>query len=227
MARIISLIDKQIDLDRAVLLKEFDSFDLAEWPHVWRKPRWRVENGRLVGGDPDEDTYGEIFYKTPFTGDVVLEFDAEIIAPSYHDIVWFWNTRLFFGEERKRHAEIWGDGYLGCLGGWYANYAGIERTPSYQPSVIAPSFPVEAGKSYHIVSGGAGTRQFIAVDGKLVTYFTDPAVPDTRTPGYIGFGIFESCVAYSNLRVWRPEVENVPLKYVPGTRWKPGNPWSL
>ena len=226
MTDVISLIDKRIVLKQSELLAEFSAFDLADWPHVWRKPRWRVENGRLLGGDPDEDTYGEIFYRTPFTGDVMLEFDAEILAPSYHDIIWFWKTTLFFGEERKRHPEIWGDGYLGCLGGWYANLAGIERTPDYRPSVISPSFPVEAGKTYHIHSGCVGARHFIAVDGKLVTYFTDPATPSPETPGYIGFGVFESCVAYWNLRVWKPVAENVPLKYVPGTQWRPGTSWS-
>ncbi|MCQ2353406.1 MAG: hypothetical protein MJ033_08040 [Victivallaceae bacterium] len=227
MARVFSLIDKEIDLDRSELLMAFDKLDISDWPYVNRAPAWRVENNQMIGGSPDEATYGEIFYKTPFSGDVVLEFDAEILAPSYHDLIWFWNTRLHLGDERAKYPEIWGDGYLGCLGGWYANLAGIERTPAYQPSVIAPSCPVEAGKSYHIVSGCTGHRQFIAVDGKLVTYFTDPNPPDPATPGYIGFGIFESCAAYWNLKVWRPHVVDVPLKYVPGTQWKAGMPWSL
>ncbi|MCQ2379385.1 MAG: hypothetical protein MJ025_00450 [Victivallaceae bacterium] len=227
MPQDIVIIDRRIRFDKSELLMEFNGFDLADWPHVWRTPGWRVEDNRLVGGSADEDTYGEIFYKTPIQGDVVLEFDAEILAPSYHDMVWFWNTRLYFGEEQRKHPEIWGEGYLGCLGGWYGDLAGIERLPGYRPSVIAPSCPVEPGRSYHIVSGGCGARQFIVIDGRLVTFFTDPQTPDPSEPGFIGFGIFESCVAYSNLKVWRPYVENVPLKYVPGTKYRPGNRWSV
>ena len=56
------------------------------------------------------------------------------------------------------------------------------------------------------------------MDGKLVTYFADEAVPDPSQPGYFGFGIYESHAEYSNLKVYRPKPKSRPLAYEPATR---------
>ena len=208
----IIVIGNTLRLSESELLYSFDTFDPADWPIVKHAPKWKVARDRISGGGPDEPTHGQIFFKTPVKGDVVLEFDARILPPSYHDIVWFWNTR--FG------TEPWSAGYLGCLGGWYADMAGIEKLPDYVPSAIAPSFPTEPGRTYHIVSGSLGHEHFIAVDGKLVTYFSDRAVPDPNEPGYFGFGIFESHAEYSHLKVYRPHAVPRPLVYAPGTSRK-------
>ena len=205
----IDLPDRTIDLGASELLRSFDIFDPAEWSIVRHPPKWIVEPMRISGGGPAESTHGQIFCATPVAGDVVMEFDARIVPPSYHDIVWFWNVR--FDE------EPWSAGYLGCLGGWYADMAGIEKLPDYVPSAIAPSFPTEPGRTYHVVSGSLGHEHFIAVDGRLVTYFADSAVPDPSKPGYFGFGIFESHAEFSNLRVYRPRPTSRPLAYAPGT----------
>ena len=175
-------------------------------------PKWKVTPERISGGGPDEPHHGQIFFNEPVKGDVVLEFDARILPPSYHDIVWFWNTR--FGGS----PEPWSAGYLGCLGGWYADMAGIEKLPDYKPSAIAPSFRTEPGRWYHIVSGSLGFEHFIAVDGKLVTYFADAAVPDPSKPGYFGFGIFESHAEFTRLKVYRPHPTPRPLAYLPGSK---------
>ena len=198
------------------LLHEFKTFDPADWTIVKHTPKWIVEPNRISGGGPDEPHHGQIFFKTPVKGDVVLEFDARILPPSYHDLVWFWNVR--FG------AEPWSAGYLGCLGGWFADMAGIEKLPVYRPSAIAPSFPTEPGRTYHIVSGSLGFEHFIAVDGKLVTYFADEDVPDPSQPGYFGFGIYESHAEYRNLKVYRPKPQPRPLVYEPGTKTFPHHP---
>lgn len=198
------------------LLHEFKTFDPADWTIVKHTPKWIVEPNRISGGGPDEPHHGQIFFKTPVKGDVVLEFDARILPPSYHDLVWFWNVRF--------DAEPWSAGYLGCLGGWFADMAGIEKLPVYRPSAIAPSFPTEPGRTYHIVSGSLGFEHFIAVDGKLVTYFADEDVPDPSQPGYFGFGIYESHAEYRNLKVYRPKPKPRPLVYEPGTKAFPRHP---
>ena len=95
--------------------------------------------------------------------------------------------------------------------------AGIEKLPDYRPSAIAPSFPTEPGRWYHIVSGSIGFEHFISVDGALVTYFADEDVPDPEEPGYFGFGIFESHAEFANLKVYRPRARTRPLVYAPGT----------
>jgi hypothetical protein len=210
----IIVIGNSLCLSACELLHSFETFAPAQWSIVTHTPKWTVEPGRIVGGGPDEPHHGQIFFNEPVKGDVVLEFDARILPPSYHDIVWFWNTR--FGGS----PEPWSAGYLGCLGGWYADMAGIEKLPDYKPSAIAPSFRTEPGRWYHIVSGSLGFEHFIAVDGKLVTYFADADCPKGR-PGRFGFGIYESMAEYSNLVVYRPKWEQLPEpKYVPASALK-------
>ena len=208
----IIVIGNSLRLSACELLHSFETFDPAQWSIVKHTPKWTVEPGRIVGGGPDEPHHGQIFFNEPVKGDVVLEFDARILPPSYHDIVWFWNTR--FGGS----PEPWSAGYLGCLGGWYADMAGIEKLPDYKPSAIAPSFRTEPGRWYHIVSGSLGFEHFIAVDGKLVTYFADAVVPDPSKPGYFGFGIFESHAEFTRLKVYRPHPTPRPLAYQPGSK---------
>ena len=208
----IIVIGNSLRLSECELLHSFETFDPAQWSIVKHTPKWTVEPGRIVGGGPDEPHHGQIFFNEPVKGDVVLEFDARILPPSYHDIVWFWNTR--FGGS----PEPWSAGYLGCLGGWYADMAGIEKLPDYKTSAIAPSFRTEPGRWYHIVSGSLGFEHFIAVDGKLVTYFADAAVPDPSMPGYFGFGIFESHAEFTRLKVYRPHPTPRPLAYLPGSK---------
>ena len=206
----ITVIGNILRLADCELLYDFKTFDPADWTIIRHTPKWVVQPDRISGGGPDEPHHGQIFFKTPVKGDVVMEFDARIIPPSYHDLVWFWNTRL--------DVEPWSAGYLGCLGGWFADMAGIEKLPAFRPSAIAPSFPTEPGRTYHIVSGSLGPEHFIAVDGRLVTYFADEDVPDPAQPGYFGFGVYESHAEYRNLRVYRPNPKVRPLAYEPGTR---------
>ena len=144
----IDLIDRTIDLGASELLRSFDVFDPAEWTIVRHSPKWIAEPTRISGGGPAEPTHGQIFCATPVVGDVVLEFDARIIPPSYHDIVWFWNVRL--------DKEPWSAGYLGCLGGWWSGMAGIEKLPSLTstPCVLQPLkvYPSASASSATITS---------------------------------------------------------------------------
>lgn len=213
--RTFTMLCKKLDLRKSELIYRFDTFSPEEWTIVRGTPEWSVGAKRIRGGGPDEPTHGQIFFNKPVKGDVVLEFDAKIVAPSYHDIVWFWNTDFT--------AEPWGQGYLGCLGGWWSNMAGIEKLPDFLVSAIAPSFPVEPGRKYHVVSGSMGPSHFIAVDGRLVTYFADKNFPSPGRPGHFGFGVYESCVEYSGLKVYRPFWTDLgERKYVPGTAAKNG-----
>jgi len=206
----IELLDGTVDTERSEVLADLATFVSDDWTLVKHAPKWTVTPERITGGSPDEPTHGQVFYARPFLGDVMLEFDARIIPPSYHDLVWFWNTRF--------DTEPWSAGYLGCLAGWWSNAAGIEKLPTYRPSAIAPSHATRPGEWYHIVSGSCGSSHFIVVDGRLVTYFADPDIPDVTKPGYIGFGIYESHAEYANLRVLRPHWMVRTPQYEPGSR---------
>lgn len=201
LKREFTMVCKKLDLARSKVLYRFDQFRPQDWTMVKGTPKWRVSGKKIAGGAPDESTHGQIFFKKPVKGDVVLEFDARIVPPSYHDLVWFWNTDF--------EGEPWGEGYLGCLGGWWSDMAGIEKLPDYLVSAIAPSFRTEPGKKYHVISGSMGASHFIIVNGKLVTYFADKNIPDPSRPGYFGFGIYESAAEYSNLTVYRPCWEDI------------------
>ena len=93
----IIVIGNTLRLSESELLYSFDTFDPADWTIVKHAPKWTVERDRISGGGPDEPTHGQIFFRTPVKGDVVMEFDARILPPSYHDIVWFWTTRFGSG----------------------------------------------------------------------------------------------------------------------------------
>ncbi len=193
--REIKLVAQTIDLDKSAILYDFRTFNPADWTITRHAPPWKVTAEAIEGGKPDEDQHGQIFFKDPVQGDIVLEFDAELVGDSYHDIVWWWATSL--------DQQPWGAGYLGCLGGWWNNLSGIEKTPSYTPCCIIPTTPIERGRKYHIVSGGIGAVQFIVVDGNLSCYMTDPD-PATVRGGHFGFGVYHSHVRYTDLKVYRP-----------------------
>ena len=189
------IVYKRIDLAKSEVVREFETFAPEEWSIVVGSPKWEVLPDRIIGGGPDVRTHGQIFFSEPIEGDVVMSFDAKLLPPCNHDLVWFWNTRL--------DATPWGEGYLGCLGGWFSDMAGIEKLPDCGVSAIAPSFRTQSGKSYHIVSGSVDGIHFIFVDGKLVTFFADKLYPKNGA-GHFGFGIYESHAEYSNLTVYRP-----------------------
>ncbi len=207
----IAVIDKILRLEDCETLYSFETFNPADWRVFRHLRQWEIGAKSIRGGGPDAPRHGQVFFKTPVKGDVVMAFDARIIPPSYHDLVWFWNVR--FGK------RPWSAGYLGCLGGWYGDLAGIEKLPDYTPSIIAPSFATRPGRWYHIVSGSMGSVHFIAVNGRLVSYFSDREIPDPSEPGFFGFGFFESHAEYRNLRVYRPKPVARTLKYIPGTQF--------
>lgn len=219
-AATISLIGQKLDMSKCELLYSFDKFDPADWTRVTGTPKWEVTADSITGGGPDEPRHGQIFYKTPVAGDIVLEFDAQIVAPSYHDLVWLYAARFDFDEKGPPKHAPWSAGYLGCLQGWYGDYAGIEKMPKYDVTAIHAAPHLEPGRTVHVVSGMIGKLHFIAVDGQTVTMMTDPASPDPTLPGYFGFGVYKSHCTYSHLKVWRPHPERQPCRYEPGTKRK-------
>ena len=202
----IYLVGCELDLDGSELLHSFDTFRKEDWT-VFKhgsEPKWEFRGETLAGGGLAETRHGQVFYKTPVKGDVVLEFDARTIAPSYHDIVWLWGAR--FDE------EPWNAGFLGCLGGWWDDLAGIESlNAGYEPSAIHVHEKLVPGRWYHIVSGTVRGIHFIVVDGKLVTRYA-ASVPKDRE-GYFGLGFYESYCEFAHLKVWRPKTTPVTRRY--------------
>ncbi|MFA6103813.1 MAG: hypothetical protein WCV67_12075 [Victivallaceae bacterium] len=199
----IRLVGKCIDLASSSVLHEFKSFIADDWI-IAGKPVWTVTDSSIIGG-PEPDTHGQIFYKTPCSCDIVMEFDARLIAPSDHDIVWWYRTNL--------ESKPWGRGYLAALGGWYRNLTGIESVPDFALSSTSNSCPVEPDQWYHIVSGVVASHHFIAVDNSVVFELLDPDPLPENHSGHFGFGIFQSHVEYRNLTVYVPKWQRIEEKY--------------
>ncbi len=199
MSDSINLISRVLHVDKSEIVYDFKTFDAADWPHVRNQPGWEITPEAIIGKIPVDAPFrhGQIFYKTPIAGDIIMEFDAELVPPSNHDLVWCWST-VFADDPLQDY------GYVGCLGGWWGNYAGVEKAPTNMPKAISPACDIVPGKSYHIVSGTIGNLIFIAVDGRMVTYMGDPEVPSQDTPGYFGFGLYQSHAIYRNLKIRRP-----------------------
>ena len=209
----IRLVGYELDLGASEVLYRFDTFDPADWTITRHTPPWTVTADCVTGGGPDEPKAGQIFYRTPVKGDVVMEFDARLIPPSYHDFVWCWNAE-FGGDGTDR----WKSGYLASLGGWWDNLSGIERLPDFEPQTVCSGLELEPGVTYHIVSGSSEGRHFIAVDGRLVVWFVDKEANIPDRPGYFGFGVYHSHAEYRNLTVYRPCVRKIPHGYEPATQ---------
>ncbi len=203
----VRLIDREVAPEDSELLFAFDQFTPEDWSIVRGAGEWRMENGSLQGvwHDDGRGRHGQIFYRYPVAGDILLEFDARLLPPSRHDLIWLWQTSF---EEKP-----WGEGYLGCIGGWYGDYVGIEKLPRFRPSLFGVWRPLVSGETVHVLSGTVGGDAFVALNGELVSFFADPAPPAADKPGYFGFGIYQSAAEYRNLRVYRPKPRPVTVGY--------------
>jgi hypothetical protein len=199
------LLGRTFDLAKAQPLVQFDEFDLADWISVGTPP-WHSEGSFIEGGKIGETNHGQLFYKEPFPGDVVLEFDAQVVPPCTHDLIWWFRTEL--------KNQAWGNGYLGGLGGWYNNRAGLERAPDFKLFTSTGAFKLKPGQWYHIVSGIIDNSLFTFVDGELINELCDPTPIPPSTPGHIGFGVYQSMARFTRLKIHRPVVETFQEAYV-------------
>jgi hypothetical protein len=202
---------KKISLRNSKLLYE-ENFSSAEInPKDWLKvgnALWTVKDGILEGKweDGHKLKHGQIFSQKKFYGDILMEFDAQTVPPSDHDIIWWWRVKL---NDEKNH---WRYGYLGALGGWMTNKAGIEKIEGKKTYMAMSSlFRMEAGKKYKIQCGIVDKTVFFFANGQLIMEFIDPEPFAQTTPGRIGFGVYQSHIKISNLKVYIPKWERVKL----------------
>lgn len=152
--------------------------------------------------------HGQIFSDKIFPSDIVMEFDAELIPPSNHDLIWWWNAQM------NEDSSDWVEGYLGALGGWFTNQAGIEKISRKASSitVMTPLFKVESGRKYRIHSGSINNTDFLFVDGVLIIEFQN-TTKKNESGGRVGFGVYQSQLKISNLIVYKPMFYKVKLSY--------------
>ncbi len=147
--------------------------------------------------------HGQLFSKRKFSGDILMEFTAATIPPSDHDIIWWWGVKL--NEEK----DGWESGYLGALGGWWSNQAGVEKIQGEKVYMAkTPLFSLEPGKEYKIQCGIINETVFFFANGQLIMEFIDPNPLARKTPGHIGFGVYQSHIIIKNLTVYKIKLDN-------------------
>ena len=79
----ISLIEHEIDLEKSELLYDFqDNFKAEDWTIVRGDSDWSVKSNAIRGTYKGPELHSQIFFNKPIKGDIIMEFDAKLIAPS-------------------------------------------------------------------------------------------------------------------------------------------------
>ncbi len=191
-----------IDLAGSEILLEEDFSDsnkLEEWLLVGDvSAKIRVGSLEIKHQDNGELEHGQIFSKQQFGSDILMEFTASTVPPSDHDIIWWWGVTL------NKEKSSWENGYLGALGGWWSNQAGIEKISGEKVYMAkTPLFKLESGKEYKIQCGMVDNTAFFFVDRQLIMEFIDPNPLVGDASGHIGFGVYQSHIRIKNLRVYK------------------------
>ena len=187
---------KHLDWDNLEILLEDDFSSVSSWVKDGDiaitadkgvlELKWQ-SGGRLC--------HGQLFSKPEFPAEVIMDFEAETVPPSANDIIWWWNVRM------NRQQDHWKSGYLGALGGWFTNQAGIEKISRTRcRTARTPLLRLEPGKRYHIQSGMIAGIGFMIVDGQLILELEAPTKGGTGS-GRIGFGVYQSHFKIRNLKV--------------------------
>ena len=198
-----TIMKKIIDLENSPILLE-DDFKGDDFDERWevKTGEWRVEGGWCYG-QYRENAPGMIVSKGDFTGDVLVEFDAQNVLPSNHDINVMWNGSW---DEKSNKRDV---AYVAGLQGWWEGKVGIEKSPEYKLNAGTPLFNYEAGKIYHIIAGSIEGHCFMIVDGKLLLEVTDPDPIDSSKYGKVGFEAYCSSIRITNVKVrqikWKPK----------------------
>ncbi len=203
----IRLMRKEINLEKSALLfrEPFTNENLEKY---W-KPctgEWWFEDG-WVHGNNTNNLPGMLVSKMDFPGNILMEFEAQTVLPSTHDINFMWNGSW---DEKKNERGI---AYVAGLQGWWEGKIGIEKSPDYKLNVGTPLFPFEAGRIYNIKGGSIDGHCFILADDKLLLEVTDPEPIDSKKNAKIGFEAYASHIKIRNLTVRQINWSPLTLKY--------------
>lgn len=168
--RILHIKEKRICLDSSAVLyaRPFDEQSLRE-DFEATGGQWRAEADGWIVGETKRDGAGILYSRASYEGDILLDFIAQPVPPCCNDLNFAWKASGWNYE--KDDAD---KGYIGGLGGWWLNRAGIEKYPGCVPFVSTSLYPLEAAKTYHIQVGSVGGHCFLFANGALVVEMIDP-----------------------------------------------------
>jgi hypothetical protein len=169
---------------------------------------WKVEYGWLVGENRG-NWPGMAILKQDFPGNVMVEFEAQTISPSTHDINVMWNGEWLTQTDQR------GIAYVAGLQGWWTGKVGIEKSDGYKFTIGTPLFDFVPGKLYKIQAGSIDGHCFIFADGKLLLEGTDPNPIDNQKYTKVGFEAYCSKIRIRNIVIRQIQWEPMIMKYEP------------
>lgn len=206
---VIELMKKQILLDSSKILYD-KTVTPEEFATNWTvyHSEWKVEEGWLVGENRG-NWPGMAILKRDFPGNVLVEFEAQTILPSSHDINVMWNGEWLADTDQR------GIAYVAGLQGWWTGKVGIEKSSDYKFVVGTPLLGFVPGKVYKIQAGSIDGHCFILADGKLLLEAMDPNPIDNQKYTKVGFEAYSSKIKIRNIVIRQINWKPVEMKYDP------------
>jgi len=203
----ITLMKKRILLDSSKILYE-DSPTKETLNKDWsiHHSKWKVTDGWLVGENLG-NWPGMAILNQDFPGNILVEFEAQTIIPSSHDINVMWNGEWIKETDQR------GIAYVAGLQGWWTGKVGIEKSNDYKFMVGTPLFNFEPGKIYQIQAGSIDGHCFILADNNLLLEAMDPDPIDNRKCTKVGFEAYCSRIRIRKICIRQIYWEAIEMKY--------------
>lgn len=203
------LMKRSINLDASKVLysEELTSEKFAlDW--TVHQSDWKVEDGWLIGENKG-NWPGMAILKKDFPGNVLVEFEAQTILPSTHDINVMWNGEWLADTDQR------GIAYVAGLQGWWTGKVGIEKSNDYKFMVGTPLLDFKPGRLYKIQAGSIDGHCFIFADGQLLLEAMDPNPIDNQKYAKIGFEAYCSKIKIRNIVIRQISWQPVEMNYEP------------
>lgn len=178
----------------------------AEW--TIHHSEWSAEGEWLTGSNRGNHP-GMAILKQDFPGNVLVEFEAQTLLPSSHDINVMWNGEWLAEGDRR------GIAYVAGLQGWWTGKVGIEKSDKYEFMVGTPLLSFVPGKIYKIRAGSIEGHCFIFADDQLLLEAMDPDPIDHQKYTKIGFEAYCSRIRIRNIIIRQVSWEEAEMKYDP------------
>lgn len=205
------LMHKKIDLAASTLLYDRPlSQEALEQDWQPRGGTWWFEDGGFYGMNPLAAP-GCLLSRFPCTGNVLVDFLAQTVPPSTHDIDVMWNVTWNEADNTR------GLAYVAGVQGWWDGKVGVEKSPAYKLVAATPCPWFAPGKQYHIQAGSIDGHCFVLVDGKLMLEVFDTDPIDSQASNRVGFEAYQSMIRIHNIKVyriaWTPRKHAYPAEF--------------
>lgn len=205
------IMGKRILVEQSTVLYD-RPFSLFSFTEDWEvhNSQWHYRDGAFWGRNA-KSAPGVIVSRKSFPGNILMDFYAQTVQPSTHDIDVMWNLSW-----NKEH-NMRGAAYVAGIQGWWEGKVGIEKSPDYKLNALAPCPWFQPGQEYHVQAGSVDGHCFLFVDEVLRLELTDPDPIDSAVHTRVGFEAYQSMVKISRLVVrqiaWEPREQHYAVEF--------------